>query len=512
MSKRSQKISSGVSAILVGTILANIVGIIFQPILVRLLGTVEYGELATVLAVFGIISNIAMLGMQDSIRKHITQYSDSLDQIASFSIFMVSGLGILSVLGGYFVLSLIPVQSFLGSELSTLLILSLPALLTTNLFQGFRSILFGLYSESYGELLKITTKLLYPIIAIALILLGFEIRGVIYALILSSLCAGVLGYFFTRKSVNFSVENLMTGYRESGRELASYGTLLLFSLLFTQLHYQADVLLVRYFEGEAATGIYKGVLVVAQFLWIAPKAVQQTMLHNVSDLFSEGKIKELENITSDLMDYTLVLLVLMGLGLFVLAEPFLTVYYGMEFSAGVLPLQILIFGVLARGLARVINPVLEGAELLKYSVLSSVIASPLNIILNLVLIPKMGISGAAIATSVSYGSLILLYSVFAVYKLDIWPYNLRKWIKVISAGLITVSIALISKMIIDSSIASLAVVPAVASITYSSLLLRCKAVSTQELFELWSKLPLSNFHYSNELFHKLKPMLEKIEG
>lgn len=420
-------------------------------------------------------------------------------------------IGVSIIVLSYSIISLVPITIPFGSNITFLLLLSLPAVLTTNIYQGFRSILFALYRERYGELLKISRKLLYPLLAILFIFLGYDVAGVIYALIISSLFASTLGYYYTRNRINFNIKNFVGGYQNSGREITSYGSLLLFSMLFTQIHYQADILLVSYFEGGTPTGVYKGVLVIAQFLWIGPKAIQQTMLHNVSNMYSNDNLDQIESIVSKLMDYTLILLILLGIGLGVLADPLLTVYYGTGFESGVLPLQILIFGVVVRGLARITNPVLEGAGLLRYSVIASVVASVMNIVLNVILIPKMGIVGAATATSVSYSSLLIFYSFFTKSELGIWPYDSKLWVKVAFGGLVTAIIIGLLEEAIRSALANLFVVSTTGLIIYSVLLLKLGAINTHEIYDLWDRAPLSNIIICNKIFYSLRPLLLKIE-
>jgi O-antigen/teichoic acid export membrane protein len=512
MSNRIDKISSGVNAIFIGMLLTNIIGIVFQPILVRLLGTSDYGQLATILAVFGIISNIAAVGMQDSIRKHITQHKSNSSEITSFSLGFLGLSGLLVAVISFTILNLPIVENFLGSEITYLLILALPALITNNLLQGTRSILFGLYQENYGESLKVIRKLSYPLIAIGLINFGLGVKGVIVSHVISPLIAGIFGIYFLRNEISFSPYNFLKGANRHGSELLSYGSLMVVSLLFVQFHYQSDILLVRYFEGESATGVYKGILVVVQFLWLAPKAIQQTMLHNISDLYSQGEVIKIENITSNLLKYTALTLTLLGTGLFVLAKPFLNTYYGSSFLQGTTAMQILIPGVLLMGLARLLTPVAQGTDFVKESMYASGTATALNLVLNLILIPRYGIEGAATATSISYASLLLFYGVILFVRIDINPFKAFFLLKTFLIGGLTGIILHFISEILMSPLSKLLLIPGLGFVTFLLLSILGNAIDIEETFENLETTKIYDNRKTKKLAENSKHIMLKIDN
>jgi O-antigen/teichoic acid export membrane protein len=92
--------------------------------------------------------------------------------------------------------------------------------------------------------------------------------------------------------------------------------------------------------------------------------------------------------------------------------------YGQEFLPAVRPLWILLPGVVALSICKVLANEMTGRGRPKISLLASVITLGVNIPLNLILIPQMGMNGGAIATSVAYivSSIIVLLFFIRVSK------------------------------------------------------------------------------------------------
>jgi O-antigen/teichoic acid export membrane protein len=90
-----------------------------------------------------------------------------------------------------------------------------------------------------------------------------------------------------------------------------------------------------------------------------------------------------------------------------LAEEFLLVYFGPEYATSAPLLQILLLGSIIYGINRVYVPVLQSIGELKRQQATNVVALLVNVVLNLLFIPRFGIIGAAVATTISYASVIV---------------------------------------------------------------------------------------------------------
>ena len=95
------------------------------------------------------------------------------------------------------------------------------------------------------------------------------------------------------------------------------------------------------------------------------------------------------------------------LAVFFLADIVIEILYSSNFNPTVAPLQWLLPGVFALSVGRVLVAELLAREKPQYMVWASGAATLINIAGNLLLVPRMGITGSAIASSVSYSLLAL---------------------------------------------------------------------------------------------------------
>lgn len=96
---------------------------------------------------------------------------------------------------------------------------------------------------------------------------------------------------------------------------------------------------------------------------------------------------------------------------------FMNLVYGDKFQDAVPIIRILLVGAVAFLYAAFYAPLMAAAERYKFVQIASVTQVVLNIVLNLVLIPRKGTYGAALATIISYIYLLLVYEVCFRLKL-----------------------------------------------------------------------------------------------
>ncbi len=98
----------------------------------------------------------------------------------------------------------------------------------------------------------------------------------------------------------------------------------------------------------------------------------------------------------------------------VLGYPVILFLYSKSFAPAYVPLLILTPAILANGFAKMIASELSADRIVRFQLFSSFVSIITNIILNIILIPLMGISGAALASFVSYTlNAVILYIYFA---------------------------------------------------------------------------------------------------
>ena len=131
-----------------------------------------------------------------------------------------------------------------------------------------------------------------------------------------------------------------------------------------------------------------------------------------------------------------VLLWCLFLSLTIFLSPYLIpLIFGNSFSGSVLPFSILMLGLGFNCLACFCSPLLTAYELIKQSMAVNVLLALVNLAGDFLLVPKLGINGAAVATSFSFSLAAILYLVIINRRL-----KLHEWRQIFSATPIFVTV------------------------------------------------------------------------
>lgn len=214
-------------------------------------------------------------------------------------------------------------------------------------------------------------------------------------------CAGFVATLILGRSF------LRGGMRFEGK-LAT--TVLRFTLLagvssgISYLNYRADLFVVSHFEGKAGAGTYSLAVYLAESVWQVSGSLALATYARVGSL---GR-QEAAQLTTRVMRHTVVLLGVVCLGLFVVADVLEAIIAGDKHQGMASALRFLIPGVLVYGLAQSFSGFYTYQRGLPW--VAAVVAGTglaLDMILAIILVPRMGINGAALASSLAYSGAIV---------------------------------------------------------------------------------------------------------
>jgi O-antigen/teichoic acid export membrane protein len=400
-----RRIINGAFTVFLGNTGIVISTIIFTPILVRVIGRTSYGMYASVIAAYSIARALSILGLNDSVRKHIAQYKNnenSRTEISSFSILLTIILGLVCSLIGVGIIIYLLTNGKINSNLARYLLIVTVTIIFSNLFNIFCAILYGIYKEKNAAIVAILNKIGFFIFALMLASIGMDLTGVFLGVLLGTIIATVYSLICLRNELCLSLVAAINGWRKYAKDILFFGILTLVGILCYELLIQADILMVGFFRGSDEASAYKAARVIAEMIWFISIPIQTVLLQNASELWQHKQKPELIKIGQKLWKHNFLMLTLLGVGIWVMAEPFVTFYFGSEFSDVVIPLRVLIVGTFFLGLCQIMSPIILGSGWIGAQTIVAIIVTVLNIILNLILIPKFGAKGAAMATSIAY--------------------------------------------------------------------------------------------------------------
>jgi O-antigen/teichoic acid export membrane protein len=163
-------------------------------------------------------------------------------------------------------------------------------------------------------------------------------------------------------------------------------------------NYRLDMFFVNYFVGSASVGIYGVSVGLAEILWYFPNAIGFVIFPKAT----ATKPEVMSAFTPKVFWITLGVTALGAIGLVVLGKSLIQLVFSLKFVGAYLPMLVLLPGVILLGGAKVLTNEIAGRGYPQYNSMNAGIALILTVIFDLILIPRLGILGAALASSISY--------------------------------------------------------------------------------------------------------------
>lgn len=231
-------------------------------------------------------------------------------------------------------------------------------------------------------------------------LFSFGVAGNLLAIVLAAVAQSALLCWFLRSDL------LPVCAFEKGfwREGLAYGIKAHALLMINYLNYRVDLLLLKHFSDDTTVGIYSLAVGMAELMWLVPNATMAPLFAEVASSDADNR----SHYTLLTVRWSLIFLIVLAAGAILVGRPFITLLYGMEFLPSYRPFLWLLPGICLLPIFKLLTIDLAARGYPGYGTIASVAALVMNVIGNILLIPSMGASGAALATSISYGCMALL--------------------------------------------------------------------------------------------------------
>ena len=175
------------------------------------------------------------------------------------------------------------------------------------------------------------------------------------------------------------------------------------------LNYKLDVFVVGFFAGTASVGRYTLAVSLGQLLWLMSNSVATVLLPKIAASTDDGvSIRHTARVTRLSLWATAVCAAALAL----LATQAIPLFYGEAFRPSVMALLWLLPGIVLFSIANVLAAYIAGIGKPRLNLLVSGVSLIVTITLDLLLIPRLNIVGAAIASTVSYSLSALLLVIF----------------------------------------------------------------------------------------------------
>nr|WP_321258542.1 oligosaccharide flippase family protein [uncultured Pseudodesulfovibrio sp.] len=179
----------------------------------------------------------------------------------------------------------------------------------------------------------------------------------------------------------------------------AYGSKASALTLTNTINLRLDYYIVAYFLPATDLGFYSLATSACEvFLNVFSRGLDFVLLPWAAKQSHGNRIEQ----TARLTRITFTLTLILAIGILMLAAPTVTFFFGQEYAPTVAALKLLLPGLIALSLSYTLTGILMGVNRLTPLLWAGIISFMATLILDIELIPRIGINGAAMASSVAY--------------------------------------------------------------------------------------------------------------
>jgi len=218
------------------------------------------------------------------------------------------------------------------------------------------------------------------------------------------------------------------------KEWINYSLPLFLTGVFAYFINWSDNLIISKILNPSELGIYSIAFSLAIVLLFVKTSFTSIFLPLISKSYAKKDKKNIKLLFEKSSEWILLLTLPAFLFLIFNSKGIITILYGPEYSKGYIPLIIISFGAIISATTGMNSEILELYKKTKTIFKLNVLIATFNLILNMVLIPFIGIVGAAISTSLSISSqnIALLLKAKKLEKIN---FNIKKTFKILFCGI-----------------------------------------------------------------------------
>lgn len=444
--------------------------IITFPYISRILGPIGIGKITFATSVINYFLLFTNLGIPlYGIREIARTRENKLNLSKSFSEILF--LNFLTTIFGMIIFIIFLKSNLFGNDIKLFQIMSLNIIFA---FIGVEWYFQGI--EDYGYITK--RSILFKIISMIFMFLFVKNKDdiVIYAgiLVLALVGSNILNFFKAEKKVLISFKNL--NIKKHLKPILTIFSMNIATSIYTNL----DSVMLGYRSSDYALGIYSASSKIIHLVLGIVTSLGAVLLPRISNYIVNKKEEKLKEILENTLTFLLAISIPCIIGINFTTVEIIKIFSGNEFMTAVKTMRILssiIFFIAFSNFLGIQILYPRGEE--KKVLYSVIVGAVINFSLNWVLIPKYAENGAAVATGIAEG-FVLLTQVFLGYKyLNFRIFTFENFKFILASIFMGLGLTLASNYFINTSTIfklSLKIIVGVLIYTFSLIILKEKFI------------------------------------
>lgn len=467
----ARKIAYNVLVSSISKVLSTILALISIAFITRYLGTEGFGNYATVLAFLSFFAAVADLGLYSISTREISKEGADEKKIMGnvFALRMVSSLIILIL--APLVVSFFPYPQEVKAGIIVVAF--------SFIFSSGYQVLNGIFQKNLAmdkvAVAELTGKIFQVAFIVFAIKMDWGFPWIIASLLFNMVISFLIVYLWAKKYLRFSLQFDFKYWKSFLKESAPIGI----AAVITFAYFKMDTILLSVMKSSSDVGIYNAANKVLENITFFPAMIVGLIFPLMSRTVFNDKKRFLE-IANKTFKVFVILVVPLIVGILFLADGIIMLIGGGEFAEAAIVLRVLVFSLAMIFFGNFFNSILVAGNLQKKLMLVLGIAAAVNIILNLIFIPRLSYLGAACTSVVTEFLVVAMGLYLSVKKIDYLP-QIEKLPRILVSGAAMAGFLFLFK---QSNFFFLLLA---SSLVYFSSLWLFKAITAEEIKSLISK-------------------------
>lgn len=391
-------------------VLRAILAFVGLAIFARELGSFQLGVFFLFQGVIQILMLPADLGLTGALEKRISEGNAGPEFLSSALILKAAPIVLIIV--GIFLFKN-ELSNFIGVEI--FIVLSI-GLVIEEAYRFVYQLLKGeLRVEKAANMILIRQFIWVSFGYLSIVLLEMEALGLIYSYILGSFLAFLWGFKIRRTSFG-------TPSVKACRSLFDYAKFDWISGAGGTLFNWFDVVLIGVFLSQTEVGAYETAWRLSSVTVMFGVAVRAAIFPQFSSWSDSEEEDRISKTLPKMIIAAIYFVIPSFVGAVILSRELLGLIFGQEFVIAATALIILLGYRLVQGANQTVGKTLQAIDHVDLAAYAMIVGVLANLLMNVALLPLIGIAGAAFATFVSFGLMVAIRSVYLSRFIDFqWP-------------------------------------------------------------------------------------------
>jgi|GEM_PF-2661898 len=435
MSNLAKKIVKGAGIVFAMTMLNTFFGFLVRIVLARNLTLADFGFFYAVLSFLGLVGLLKNLGINSAIIKYIPEFLVKKDMekvktsiLFSLAFSITTSVIVVSLL--YYFSSDIATGYFKDPNVDTVfrifLIFFVVQLLVSSInsvFNAFQHPILLSYSGVFINLFFFLSIYFSDKLEIARV--AWYYNGVYIAVLVTNfvLLLNVFNIFKYRSS----------GFMPVAKKLIPFGAATTASTIISHTAVRVDTIFLTFFQNLETVGIYSALTPFRMVFKIAGSSISKILFPMTSELYGQGKTKELKNVLKMIHKYIVILLLPVAVVFLAYTEFIIETIFGAKFIEGADAARLIILASILRPLDIINVGTINGLGKPIKNTQIITISGIINLLLNIILIPLWSYEGAALAILINR-IIVFTATNIVIYRLIEYRFNFFLTMKAFLAG------------------------------------------------------------------------------